>query len=465
MSISHDHSIDQFRHIDFNKEFSSAFELIEHTRTNLFVTGRAGTGKSTLLQYFRHRTQKKIAVLAPTGVAAINIKGQTIHSFFMFRPDITPDTVDEIYVIKKKRELYSKLETLIIDEISMVRADLLDCIDMFLRLHGPKPSLPFGGVQVVFFGDLYQLPPVVRNDEGGIFKTVYKTPYFFGARVFENFDFKILELKEIYRQKDEKFIRILNAIRHNALSADDLKTLNARFCKPAAGDSDEFSVSLTTTNDLAEKININRLSQLPGEIFRYTGTVSGEFEKKNLPTQQMLELKIGAQVMMLTNDPEKRWVNGTIGKVVEIHCDPDGKDIIMVRFSDGTKIDVPSYTWEIFQFYYDEQIESLSSRVIGYFSQFPLKLAWAVTIHKSQGKTFEKVVLDLGRGTFAHGQLYVALSRCTTLEGIVLKQPIQRHHVLLDRSIQTFFDNFDARLSNKEIIKTSLRTPEGSEAI
>lgn len=435
--------IETFAHIDFNQEFSSAFELIEHTQTNVFVTGRAGTGKSTLLQYLRHKTQKKIAVLAPTGVAAINVKGQTIHSFFMFRPDITPDTVDEIYVIKKKRDLYKKLQTLVIDEISMVRADLLDCIDMFLRLHGPKSTSPFGGVQMVFFGDLYQLPPVVRNDEQGIFKTVYRTSYFFGAKAFENFDYKLLELKEIYRQKDERFIQILNAIRHDKLSGDDLKVLNARCQSRMGNDPDDFFISLTTTNDLAEKININRLSQLQGDVFRYTGTVSGEFEKKNLPTQQMLELKAGAQVMMLTNDPEKRWVNGTIGKVAGIFSDPDGKDTVMVKLADGTSVDVNSFTWEIFQFYYDEEIESLSSRVIGYFSQFPLKLAWAVTIHKSQGKTFEKVVLDLGRGTFAHGQLYVALSRCTTLEGIVLKQPIERRHVLLDVSVQEFFSRFE----------------------
>ena len=435
--------IETFAHIDFNQEFSSAFELIEHTHTNIFVTGRAGTGKSTLLQYFRHRTQKKIAVLAPTGVAAINVKGQTIHSFFMFRPDITPDTVDEIYVIKKKRDLYKKLETLVIDEISMVRADLLDCIDMFLRLHGPKPMLPFGGVQMVFFGDLYQLPPVVRRDEGEIFRTVYKTPYFFGAKAFAEFEYKLLELKEIYRQKDERFIQILNAISHDKLSPEDLKILNARCHSRIGNDPDDFYISLTTTNDLAEKININRLSQLQGDIYRNSGTVSGEFEKKNLPTQEMLELKAGAQVMMLTNDPEKRWVNGTIGKIVKIQEDPDGKDLIMVKLADGTSVDVNSFTWEIFQFYYDEEIESLSSRVVGYFSQFPLKLAWAVTIHKSQGKTFEKVVLDLGRGTFAHGQLYVALSRCTTLDGIILKQPIERRHVLLDGSVREFFSRFE----------------------
>ena len=442
MSVNPAEHIERFRHLDFNEEFSSAFELIENTRTNVFVTGRAGTGKSTLLQYFRHRNQKKIAVLAPTGVAAINVKGQTIHSFFMFRPDITPDTVDEIYVIKKKRELYAKLETLVIDEISMVRADLLDCIDMFLRLHGPKPSLPFGGVQMVFFGDLYQLPPVVRFDEQTIFKTVYKTSYFFGAKVFELFEFQVLELKEIYRQKDERFIKILNAIRHNNLTADDLKILNARFQRGVDDyKQDDFFVSLTTTNDLAEKINSQKLSQLPGEVYKYTGTISGEFEKKNLPTQQLLELKIGAQVMMLTNDPEKRWVNGTIGKVIEIFPDPDGKDIVMVKLANGLDVDINSFTWEIFQFYYDEDIESLSSRVVGYFSQFPIKLAWAVTIHKAQGKTFEKVILDLGRGTFAYGQLYVALSRCTTLEGIVLKQPIERRHVLLDASVRDFFQS------------------------
>jgi ATP-dependent DNA helicase PIF1 len=435
--------IDSFKHIDFNPEFASAFNLIENTCQNILVTGKAGTGKSTLLQYFRHRTEKKIAVLAPTGVAAINIKGQTIHSFFMFRPDITPDTVDEIFVIKKKRKLYAELQTLIIDEISMVRADTLDCIDMFLRLHGPKPMQPFGGVQMVFFGDLYQLPPVVRRDEEEIFRTHYKTPYFFGAKSFENFAMTVVELKEIYRQKDEHFINILNAIRHNELKPEHLKLLNSRLHTKLDVQDDGFYISLTTTNDLAERINMTRMKQLPGDARRCTGTVSGEFEKsKNLPTQEALELKIGAQVMMLTNDPEKRWVNGSLGKIVEIHEDPEGKDIIMVELSNGSVVDVNVFTWEIFQFYYDEELESLSSRVIGYFTQYPLKLAWAVTIHKAQGQTFERIVLDLGYGTFAHGQLYVALSRCTTLEGIVLKQPIEQRHVRMDAGIREFFERF-----------------------
>jgi len=440
------HNIDSFQHIDFNEEFAAAFNLIENTRQHILVTGKAGTGKSTLLQYFRHRTEKKIAVLAPTGVAAINIKGQTIHSFFMFRPDITPDTVDEIYVIKKKRDLYAKLETLIIDEISMVRADTLDCIDMFLRLHGPKPMLPFGGVQMVFFGDLYQLPPVVRRDEEEIFRTHYKTPYFFGAKSFETIEMAIVELKEIYRQKDEHFINILNAIRHNEVGADHLKLLNSRFHRNLAIEDDSFYISLTTTNDLADRINMSHMKQLEGNSRRCNGVVSGEFEKsKNLPTQEALELKIGAQVMMLTNDPEKRWVNGSLGKIVEIKEEPDSRDIIMVQLSNGLVVDVNVFTWEIFQFYYDQDIESLSSRVIGYFTQYPLKLAWAVTIHKAQGQTFDKIVLDLGYGTFAHGQLYVALSRCTTLEGIVLKQPIEQRHVRMDSSIKEFFERFASK--------------------
>jgi len=431
-----------FAELDFNDEFVAAFEALENTGQHIFVTGKAGTGKSTLLQYFREKTTKNVAVLAPTGVAAINIKGQTIHSFFGFKPDVTPESVGDIPVRKRRQKMYRELSTVIIDEISMVRADLMDCIDLFLRLYGPFYDRPFGGIQMLFFGDLFQLPPVVGRGEEDIFKTHYPTPYFFSAKVFESLDFKSMQLQKIYRQKDEGFIRLLNAVRDDSLEEHHWEKLNGRF-KPALQSSlEDFYIVLTTTNALADKVNMQRLQGLTGFPRIYQGVVSGEFERKSLPTPETLELKVGAQVMMLNNDTDKRWVNGSLGKILKIVADTEGDDVIMVELENGTHIDVKKHTWEIYQYYFDEDNKSLGSRVMGYFTQYPLKLAWAVTIHKSQGQTFERVIIDIGWGTFSHGQMYVALSRCTSLEGIVLKQPLNQRHILMDERVVEFMRNF-----------------------
>ncbi len=426
-----------FSELDFNAEFIKAFDALENTRQNLFVTGKAGTGKSTLLQYFRHKTTKNIAVLAPTGVAAINIKGQTIHSFFQFKPDITSETVNDIIVRKRKRKMYEGLEAIVIDEISMVRADLFDCIDTFLRLFGPDYSKAFGGVQMIFFGDLFQLPPVVSRGEEEIFRTHYTSPYFFSSRVFQQIDLKILELNKIYRQKDENFIHLLNALRHNQLQAHHLHAFNSRHQSKVTFDSRDFYITLTTTNALAQTVNTTQLKSLPGQEYMYQGLISGEFDRKSLPTQETLCFKKGAQVMMLNNDTDKRWVNGSLGIVEDVH-NAGGDDIILVKLENGQTVDVKKYTWEIYQYYFDTVSQNLASKMIGYFIQYPFKLAWAVTIHKSQGQTFERVMIDVGFGTFAHGQMYVALSRCTSLEGIILKKPIAKNHVLMDNRIQEF---------------------------
>jgi ATP-dependent DNA helicase PIF1 len=430
-----------FNELDFNEQFMAAFDALENTKRHLFVTGKAGTGKSTLLQYFRHKTTKNIAVLAPTGVAALNIKGQTIHSFFQFKPDITPEAVNDIIVRKTKRRMYEQLDAIIIDEISMVRADLLDCIDAFLRLFGKEYNRPFGGVQMIFLGDLYQLPPVISRGEEEIFRTLYATPYFFSSKIFSQIDMKILELKKIYRQKDENFIHLLNALRHNELQDHHLHAFNSRHQSKVTADANEFYITLTTTNAIADTVNTTQLKSLPAEEHKYQGIIAGEFERKSLPTQEMLCVKKGAQVMMLNNDSEKRWVNGSLGIIAEIKQSA-GDDILLVKLENGETVDVKKYTWEIYQYYYDEASESLGSKVIGYFTQYPLKLAWAVTIHKSQGQTFERVVIDVGFGTFAHGQMYVALSRCTTLNGIILKKPIVKSHVLMDNRIHQFMSHF-----------------------
>ncbi len=427
-----------FAELDFSDEFSAAFEALENSAGHIFVTGKAGTGKSTLLQYFRHRTQKTIAVLAPTGVAAINIKGQTIHSFFQFKPDITPDAVIDLPVRRKKRDMYRTLDAIVIDEISMVRADLLDCVDTLLRIYGPKPDTPFGGVQMIFFGDLYQLPPVVSREEADIFKTVYPTPYFFSAKALANLELDIFELRKIYRQTDERFIHLLNAVRTDTLEVHHLSAFNTRVNAVTVFTPEDFYIALTSTNALAEKINSERLKSLKAPVRVYNGAVAGEFERKAMPTSESLELKVGAQVMLLNNDAEKRWVNGSLGVVVAIRQQPAGEDVILVRLENGTTVEVKNYSWEISQYYFNEEAQALASKVVGYFTQYPLKLAWAVTIHKSQGQTFSKVIIDIGWGTFAHGQMYVALSRCTTLEGIVLKQPLAQRHVLLDSRVVDF---------------------------
>jgi len=417
-----------FAELDFNEEFVSAFEALENTSQHTYITGKAGTGKSTLLQYFRSKTSKNVAVLAPTGVAAINIKGQTIHSFFNFKPDVTPESVGDIPMRRRKRKMFEELDALIIDEVSMVRADLMDCIDVALRLYGPDYDKPFGGIQMIFFGDLFQLPPVVVQAEENIFKTHYPTPYFFSARVFETLDFKIMQLQKIYRQKDEHFIRLLNAVRDDSVEEHHWEALNSRFRPKSQFSNEEIHIVLTTTNALAEKVNNQRLQGLSGSPKVYDGVISGEFERKSLPTPEILVLKIGAQVMMLNNDSEKRWINGSLGKIVNIVTQVEGDDIIMVELESGDIVDVKKHSWEIYQYYFDEENNTLGSKVNGYFTQYPLKLAWAVTIHKSQGQTFEKVIIDVGWGTFSHGQMYVALSRCTTLEGIVLKQPLNQKH-------------------------------------
>ena len=430
-----------FNELDFSPEFTAAFDALENTARHIFITGKAGTGKSTLLQYFRSRTQKNIAVLAPTGISAIHIKGQTIHSFFQFKPDITPQTVGDIPIRKNKRQIYRTLEAIVIDEISMVRADLMDCIDCMLRLYGPHYDRPFGGVQIILFGDLFQLPPVVSREEEYIFKTVYPTPYFFSAKAFETIDLKIMELDKIYRQKDEQFIHLLNAVRDNVLGLHHLSAFNTRFNPKHQIPVGEFHITLTTTNALAEKVNIQKLNELPGKSQMYQGIVSGEFERKSLPTSEFLEIKVGAQIMMLNNDQEKRWVNGSLGVVTAVKTDNSGASVIMVDLENGQTVDVKPYAWEIYQYYFDEAIETLSSRIIGYFTQYPLKLAWAVTIHKSQGQTFERVIIDVGYGTFSHGQMYVALSRCTTLNGVVLKQPLAVKNILLDPRVVDFHRN------------------------
>ena len=435
--------------LDFNEAFQRAFRSMEETSRNIFITGKAGTGKSTLLRYFRDKTKKNIVVLAPTGVAAVNIQGQTMHSFFHFKPDITPDGVASVRISKKGKAIYRKLKTIVIDEVSMVRADLLDCVDIFLRLHGPKRKKPFGGVQMIFFGDLYQLSPVVTGAERKIFTEVYASPYFFDSKVARELNMELIELEKIYRQRDEHFIGLLNAIRNNSVTDEQMEFLNKKCIPDFQSNGRDLYIHLTTTNDLANQINEEQLKILKTPSSLYEGNVTGEFNLKNLPTQATIEFKAGAQVMLLNNDRQGRWINGSIGKIVSIQKKRGEIDIIHVELSDGQKVEVEPYTWDMFRFLYNEETASIDVESTGSFTQYPLRLAWAVTIHKSQGKTFSKVVIDIGRGTFSHGQVYVALSRCTSLEGIILKKPIHKKHIFMDWRIVRFMTTYQYQQAEK----------------
>ena len=426
--------------IQLSKEYQYTLDLLEKTRQSVFITGRAGTGKSTLLQLFRDTTQKRVVVLAPTGVAALNVRGQTIHSFFGFpgKPIQKSDIRRRRY-----RKLYEKLEVLIIDEISMVRADMLDNIDYFLRINRGI-NLPFGGVQVIFFGDLFQLPPVVASEEEHmLFRYYYDSPYFFSAKVFveEGFEMEKVELRTTYRQSSPHFIRLLDAVRLNQVDYDDLEDLNQRYFEDF--EAEDFYITLSARNKVADEINRSQLARLQSPVFSYRASVRGEFHPRLFPTELDLELRVGAQVMFVKNDPDKQFVNGSIGKVVALTT--DSIQVALQNEDGSTKmIDVKKLEWEILKYKTTEDdISKIDAQVVGTFTQYPLKLAWAITIHKSQGKSFDKVIINLGaKGAFEHGQTYVALSRCRSLEGLVLKHRLNPRDIMVDDRIVEYYERW-----------------------
>lgn len=420
--------------IDINSGFAQALQALEHSHDHLFITGKAGVGKSTLLNYFTEHSDKNIVTLAPTGVAALNVNGQTIHRFFNFYIDVTVEKIKNKEIAPFSKKIYKKLETIIIDEISMVRADMMDCIDAFLQLYGPRPNTPFGGVQMIFIGDLYQLPPVVPNAEKEIFRTYYDSPYFFSAHVFKQTQFKTIELEQIYRQSDPEFIHLLNQVRNNTITWPELKLLNQRCLQTKETPSETYCIQLTTVNQKADAINQSQLDQLPGIPDAFNAKITGEFSKEYYPTLETLQFKAGAQIMMINNDPEERWVNGSLGMIESI-SDQGKTKCMHVKLADsGQIVKITPHKWEVYRFTLEN--DKITAKAAGTFTQFPIRLAWAVTIHKSQGKTFDHVVIDLGRGAFVSGQLYVALSRCTRLDGIRLANPIQRRDIITDPAIQ-----------------------------
>lgn len=421
--------------ISLSQEFSGVLDQLEYTKDHLFITGRAGTGKSTLLQVFRNTTKKRVVVLAPTGIAALNVRGQTIHSFFGFPPRL----LNKSEIEKRKNfRIYVNIDMIIIDEISMVRADIIDNIDYFLRINR-NVNAPFGGVQMIFFGDLFQLPPVVSTPfEKEYFRTTYPTPYFFSAVAIHHVELKMVELLHVYRQEERNFINLLDNIRLNSLDYDDFMYLNERHLP--APEEDDFFITLCSRNDIANRINENELKSIHLPEVAYQATVAGEFNPQLYPTDFNLILKEGAQVMFVKNDLQKQFVNGTIGIVTEANYER-----IMVRIPDENgpdkTIEVDRQEWEILKYENDaEKPQQITTKVVGIFKQYPLKLAWAITIHKSQGKTFDRVIIDMGGGAFESGQTYVALSRCRTLEGVILKQPLRNRDIIVDERITEYYE-------------------------
>ncbi|VVB99669.1 ATP-dependent RecD-like DNA helicase [uncultured archaeon] len=414
--------------IEYSGEFREAFELMENTSENAFITGRAGTGKSTFLKYFMGHTKKKSVVLAPTGVAAINVGGQTIHSFFKIPPRVTADEARKEGLQRKKRNgLYRATELIIIDEISMVRADLLDCIDIFLRA-GLGSEKPFAGKQLAFIGDLYQLPPIVMGEEKEAFGQQYDSEYFFSAKAMQKTGFRRIEFTKIYRQKDQEFIGILNRIRDKTATKEDIEKINGRFCEKIT--DDRGSIYVVMTNAMADEINMKKLGEIIGVQYNIRGAIDGDFRKSAMPADEILHLKKGSQVMFLVNDPQKRWVNGSLGEVTGIT-----NEEVLVKLLDSGEVKVAPHTWEIFRYRYNSKDATIEKEPLGAFTQYPIRLAWAITVHKSQGKTFSSIIIDIGQGTFATGQLYVAFSRATSLEGIRLRTRIHGHHILIDKKI------------------------------
>ena len=427
--------------IEITPEYQEVIDAIERHDPYIFVSGKAGTGKTTLIGYLRENIPGNVVVVAPTGVAALQVKGVTIHSFFRLPPRlIFPE--EDIKPLKDKR-LYKDIRLLIIDEISMVRADVVDAMDLFLRANGPQKSQPFGGIQVMFVGDLFQLPPVVSNaDMQVLAERGYEGPYFFCAMVLHRKDVTMVELSKIFRQKDAHFAGLLNQIRINQDIDEALDTLNA-VCYETKKEVDEQTITLTTTNARADQINGAGLRALTTEAKVYTGNSTGKFnvDDRNLPSPNHLTLKVGAKVMFTATDSNfpKRWVNGTIGVVRELL--PNTVKVMVQNGPYSNTVEVKGHQWESYRYDHDMMSGKISPNIIGTFVQIPLMLAWAVTIHKSQGKTLDKIKVDLSSGAFASGQVYVALSRCTSIEGITLERPIQPKDVSCDQEVKRFYLN------------------------
>ena len=443
-----------------NEEMQKALQIIQFTRRSLFLTGKAGTGKSTFMRHIAATIKKKHIILAPTGIAAINAGGSTLHSFFKlpFHPLLpndkrysTRNIRDTLKYNGEKNKLLREVELIIIDEISMVRADIIDFIDKVLRIYNRNMREPFGGKQLLLVGDIYQLEPVIKEEERQLLRPFYPSNFFFDAQVFREMQLIAVELKKVYRQRDTQFIALLDHIRTSHVSDSDLRLLNAQVNAEIGTEAGRLSITLSGRRDTVDYINEKQLNTLPDQPTIFYGHIEGEFPESSLPTPMELEVKTGAQVLFIKNDKERRWVNGTLGTIIGFGDEEDG--IIYVRTEDGRDFDVQREIWSNVRYTFNEKEQKIEEEEIGSYQQFPLRLAWAITVHKSQGLTFNNVKIDFTGGVFAGGQTYVALSRCTSLQGISLQEPIRRENIF----VRTEVTNFARNYNNLNIINTALQ--------
>ena len=452
-----------------NKEWQDAIQIVNFTRRSLFLTGKAGTGKSTFLRYIAKNTKKKHVILAPTGIAAINAGGSTLHSFFRlpFHPLLPNDIQydrrhirDTLKYTSAQRKLLREVELIIIDEISMVRADIIDFIDKVLRIF-TRNEEPFGGKQLLLVGDIFQLEPVLKEEDRQLLSPFYQSAYFFNAKVWQKMPLVSIELKKVYRQKDDHFIGILDRIRQNSATATDLQQLNSRVDKER-DDDNGLQIILAARRDIVDYTNEQRLNELEGTPTIFHGIINGDFPESSLPTPMELQIKLGAQVIFIKNDKEKRWVNGTLGIVTEID---EEEGVITVTDEAGADFHVERDVWENMRYTFDNTEKKIVEELLGTYTQFPIRLVWAITVHKSQGLTFNQVSIDFTGGVFAGGQTYVALSRCTSLQGITLKTPIRQNDIFVRAEVVQFAKMFNNKNQIARVMKEGEADKQYHDAI